>query len=519
MDASQVEPSSNRLLVQRLRASLWIILFGLLLLSLRDLWHDPMLILPAYLIRLGHGLLVVGLLRALRVERLAKHAVALALLTGIAQCIETTAVSILRHDILAGPLFLSGAAMFAATAFPWGLWAQLTAVVCGELTIMWNLYAVTGGLMPAVSYTGVATALMFAVSVYMAWELDRHRTLVEQKTLARRRSEAHFRSLIENASDLITVMRPDGTILYDSPAHERVLGYTQKERTGSNALALVHPDDLPHVLDVIAHGLQIPGQVTQLEYRYRHKNGSWRYVEALGRNLLDDPAVGAIVVNSRDVTERRHAEEALRGSEAYLKALFECAPDAYYLNDLDGRFVDGNRAAEELVGYKREELIGKNFLTLDLFPADQIPKLAALLAQSKDHPIGPEELILRRKDQRDVAIEIRTIPVQLNGQTLVLGIARDITERRQAAKALAFTNAVLATQQETSIDGILVVDEQAKIISCNQRFIDMWGIPPDLIASRADEPVLQWVVGHVIDPIAPGDSATLGSSVILHLAK
>jgi PAS domain S-box-containing protein len=183
---------------------------------------------------------------------------------------------------------------------------------------------------------------------------------------ARRQSEQHFRSLIENAPDLITVMNADGTIKYDSPSYGRVLGYTLEERIGTNGFGLVHPDDASHVLDVFTRGMQVPGQSAHLEFRYRHKDGSWRYFESTGTNLLHDPAVAGVVVNSHDITERKQMEDAVHNSEEYLKLLFEYAPDAYYLNDAEGTLVDGNRAAEELTGYGREELRGQSFLTLDL---------------------------------------------------------------------------------------------------------------------------------------------------------
>ena len=144
------------------------------------------------------------------------------------------------------------------------------------------------------------------------------------------------------------------------------------------------------------------------------------------------PASFAVAV-VHDVTERKQAEEALRNSEERLKILFEFAPDAYYLTDIKGNFVDGNKAAEELVGYKKEELIGKNFLHLDLLPKTEMPRAVALLAKSLlSQATGPDEFTLRRKDGSQVTVEIRTFPVIIKGQSLVLGIARNITERKRA---------------------------------------------------------------------------------------
>jgi len=106
--------------------------------------------------------------------------------------------------------------------------------------------------------------------------------------------------------------------------------------------------------------------------------------------------------------------------------LFELAPDAYYLNDLEGYFIDGNKAAEELIGYRREELIGKNFLELDLLPPEQLAKAAELLQKNiEGQTTGPNELILNRKDGSQVLLEISTTMTQMKGQSVVLGIGHD----------------------------------------------------------------------------------------------
>ena len=162
-----------------------------------------------------------------------------------------------------------------------------------------------------------------------------------------------------------------------------------------------------------------------------------------------------------ELAQRNRAEEELRASEERLKILFESAPDAYYLNDLNGNFVDGNKAAEEVTGYEREELVGKNFLELDLLPEDQIPKAAALLARNaRGESTGPDELALNRKDGKQVPLEIRTFPVSINGEPQVLGIARDITERKRAEKALRNAHSELETRVKERTADLVSANEQ-----------------------------------------------------------
>jgi len=140
---------------------------------------------------------------------------------------------------------------------------------------------------------------------------------------------------------------------------------------------------------------------------------------------------------AHDLTDRKRAEQELREGEERLKILFEHAPDAIYLNDLKGKFIDGNKRAEELTGFKRKDLIGKNFLKLKLLEPAQLPKAAAALAKNVlGKPSGPDEFTLTKKDGTRVVAEISTYPVKIKTKTLVMGIARDISERKKAEKDL-----------------------------------------------------------------------------------
>jgi len=142
--------------------------------------------------------------------------------------------------------------------------------------------------------------------------------------------------------------------------------------------------------------------------------------------------LGEIVAVYDDIIERIQAEKELINSEEYLKILFDYAPDAYYISDIKGKFIDGNKAAERLIGYKKEELIGKSFLKLKLLSLADIPKAAKLLVKNlRGQPTGSDEFVLNRKDNSKVTVEISTYPVKIKGKTLALGIARDITERIQ----------------------------------------------------------------------------------------
>jgi PAS domain S-box-containing protein len=417
------QPAAQQWFLRRLRIAFWAIGGALVITTAVDVVLARDL---ANLLAVKSAMLVLltVLLLSSHLPRVRAHPTAVGLL-GVGVTFGGAALlGAIRGEVLATQVLLVVIALGAVAIVPFGRRAQIAVGAMALLAIVGNAWLVRDKLEGALAYPIAAVAIGLGVLFYTADQFAR-----AERALSA--SERRFRSLTENASDLITVMDAGGTILYESPAHERLLGHTQAERTGSNTLALIHPDDQPRVLDVLARGLAVPGQVTRLEYRYRHKDGSWRHIEAIGHNMLDDPAVGAIVVNSRDITERKQMEEELRDSREYLRALFEWAPDAYYLNDFDGNLVDGNRAAEELVGCPKEEMIGGNFLSLGLCPTEELPKLAALLAASREGPMGPVALVLTPRGRAPVTVEIRSIPVHLAGRALVLGIARDITERKR----------------------------------------------------------------------------------------
>lgn len=140
------------------------------------------------------------------------------------------------------------------------------------------------------------------------------RERVESQTILRR-SEERFGYLMQNLSDVITVVAVDGTMLYHSPSIERVAGYNPSELLGQNFLAFVHPDDRLAVRSALERVTLKVGSAAPPEFRFCRKDGTWVWLESVGNNLLNDVAVGGIVVTSRDVTSRRGLEEQVRQSQ------------------------------------------------------------------------------------------------------------------------------------------------------------------------------------------------------------
>jgi diguanylate cyclase (GGDEF)-like protein/PAS domain S-box-containing protein len=254
-----------------------------------------------------------------------------------------------------------------------------------------------------------------------------------------------LRSVVEHSSEIVTIVDPDGTLRYASPAFERVLGYDSKEAIGTmNVLDHVHPDDLPQVLEETEKALSEGGIITNnAEYRVRHKDGSWRWMESVGTYLLDDPAVGGVVLTSRDVTERKRAEEALRDAEQRYRTLVEQIPAVTYIDPVDDPDTSlyTSPQLEQMLGYTPQEWQTEKLWPKRLHPDDR----ERVLAADKRFEAGGgepfrEEYRLLAKDGSVVWVREEAVLVRDEaGEPLYWqGIFYDLTERKALEERLHY---------------------------------------------------------------------------------
>jgi PAS domain S-box-containing protein len=133
----------------------------------------------------------------------------------------------------------------------------------------------------------------------------------EKAIEALRKSEEHFRTLIENSTDIINILDLGHSITYSSPSIEKLLGYTPSELNNQTIFSFIHPDDANSVAESLLKELANPGLVHTTEFRFRHKDGSWRHLESVGKAYGDETGTVNIIINSRDMTDRKKAEEKL----------------------------------------------------------------------------------------------------------------------------------------------------------------------------------------------------------------
>ena len=266
--------------------------------------------------------------------------------------------------------------------------------------------------------------------------VEKHAAETEVRTTKRR-----FETLLEHSADYIHVLDADGTAEYHSPSVERVLGYTPDELDGTNPFERLHPDDREDALRTFEYCVEEPGREVTVDMRTRHKNGSWRWLEVKSRNLLDDPTVGGVVGNVRDITERKETEAAVDWHKAVIRNMGE----GVYVFDADYEFQFVNYRAEGLEEISEDNWTGRQLSYLadiDVLTPEEVERI-------RD---GADRLIAGDADRASIEIEpafpesSETVELRLTllgadtADDLVLGTTRDITRRKKRESELRRRN-------------------------------------------------------------------------------
>jgi len=310
--------------------------------------------------------------------------------------------------------------------------------------------------------------------------VDLEEIIIEGKRVKKelKESEKKYKDSVEETPIGIINIEIIGKITYINKRLEKISGYSREEVVGKNVFKLgIFPDEM---LKILKERLKVRlkgGSTRQRrEIRFKCKDGKWMWIEITAKLIKKWGIPASFRITVQNINERKRAEEELKNSEERLKILFDYAPDAYYISDLKGKFIDGNKAAESVIGYKKEELIGKSFLKLKLLSISNISKAAKVLAKNIiGQPTGPDEFVLNRKDNSKAIVEISTYPVKIKGKTLVLGIARDITERKKAEEILRKSQQEFASLFNNSPEASVYLDEKDKVLDMNSSFIELFG--------------------------------------------
>ncbi len=290
------------------------------------------------------------------------------------------------------------------------------------------------------------------------------RILAEQSL---RHEEERLRAIMENAWDGVAIFDQDFRVMFESPSLAKMTGYFSEEWSGITPDKFqVHPDDLQHMMAQLELLRSRPGAVIQdVVIRYRHRDGSWRNMEAAGRNLLDDPKVNGMVINFRDITERQKAEEALKSREALLRAVVENAWDGVVVFDEEFRVVFESPTLQRITGYAPVEWTEAPPGQWPIHP-DDVPLVLHTLDAIKEQPGSTVSNVRMRIQRKDGAWRwMEASATNLLHDPRLRGIVcnfRDITEAREAEESLRQSEALLRSTQDLAMVGGWDYDVETK---------------------------------------------------------
>lgn len=281
--------------------------------------------------------------------------------------------------------------------------------------------------------------------------------------------ERRFRAILEKSSDGVALITPDGVILYASPSTPRTMGYTVDEITGMNAAELIPPEDRAAFGEDLHKLASTPGASMSMVSRVLHKNGSMRWFEQTLTNLLDDPDIGAIVENYRDVTERKRAEEDSQRRQAQLMVLFDVMPAMIWFKDTENNILRVNKRVAEAAGLAVERIEGKP--SLEIYP-DEAAKFYAddlEVIRSGMPKLGYVEM-LPDPDGHKRWVQTDKVPYfDRDGKSLgIVVMAQDVTERMHAEEALRESEEKFRELLENAHDVIYTVDIAGNFTSLNR---------------------------------------------------
>ncbi len=294
-----------------------------------------------------------------------------------------------------------------------------------------------------------------------------------------RGKDKYFRALIENVSDVISILDAGGNVVYESPSHKVVLGYETGELIGQNIFSYVHEEDRERIMLEFASHMQEPGDIAPVSFRFLRKDGRWINLEGTGHNLLHDPVINGIIVNYRDVTERIRIADSLNKSEEWLKSILTSVPAGVGVLK-DRVLMEVNKVACEMVGYTRDDLIGESARIF--FPSEEEYQHVDQeeYRQIEEYGTGQVETRWQRKDGGIIDIIMSSTPI--DSSDLEKGVtfsAIDITQRKNTERALRENEYFLRKAQEVAHLGCYSFDIQKNKWVSSDILDDIFGIGPD----------------------------------------
>ncbi len=351
-----------------------------------------------------------------------------------------------------------------------------------------------------------------------------NRTQVEHERAALKASEEHFRRLIENSSDLIMVSDSNAIVRYCSPSIRRILGFEPEEIIGRLSAEYIHPDDVPTLQAKFHHVITNPGVTFGPEtVRFSHKDGSWRHMEAFATSTPEPTGGIAVIINSRDITERKEAEDALLNSQIRLAEAMELAQVVHWEGDPKDDVFIFNDSFYAFLGTTAEAEGGYRMRTADYAARFLLPEDAHLVATSKEimadiqEPFAQvENRIVRRDGQvRHIVTRARHIKDRSGSTIHIFGTNQDITERKKMEDTIQESETKYRGLVENSLVGVFIIQD-GLFRFVNKRLCEIYGYTHEELTTNVpsldfvhpdDRERVQEVMAHMLATQSPTELA------------
>lgn len=314
-------------------------------------------------------------------------------------------------------------------------------------------------------------------------------TQEKQAQLALNESQSRFEKLISDGVEMIAILDREGNYTYNSPAYLTMLGYQPEELNKIQAFSLIHPDDVPQLYSEFEQ-VFTQKKIHSQPYRIRRKDGQYIWLKSIGTNLLDDPQISGIVVNSTNVSDLVQIEMELKASEQQYKYLFENNPGAMMIWELaTGKILDINDRTCELYGYSREELL--RMTVYDVRPPEEVPKFQEL--SEKENWVFYEGArlyhgISRHQDKAGnlLDVEVNAQMITYKGTRVSLVLLHDVTQKLKEELRLKLLESVITNAN----DAVIITEAEPfaapgpGIIYVNEAFTRMTGYTEEEVLGK-----------------------------------
>ncbi|HDP80877.1 MAG TPA: PAS domain-containing sensor histidine kinase, partial [Spirochaetes bacterium] len=313
----------------------------------------------------------------------------------------------------------------------------------GEEHPHYKLFSIIGGKDQTEYWTEyqfypVIIASVFTGMYVFIFDITERKNVIDEVA----RSTRRFYSLIKNSSDIVSVIDADGFIRFTSNSVEKILGYLPAEITGKNFMEYIFPADLENFKTAFSGSMSADRKSFVSQFRFLHREGYWVFLESLGSNHLGDETVRGVILNSRDVTDRRHFEEMLKKISRQNELILESAGEGIYGMNREGRITFANPAAAEMMGFKVEEIIGKNHTEIvKQVTAEGVPcpveECRYYTSMLDGNTCSVDDAFFTRSDGGFYPVEYISTPIKEKGEIVGAVVTfNDISERKRNEEEL-----------------------------------------------------------------------------------